>query len=155
MNDVSEPPHFRGAYGEYYYLRKGQILCKVPPELSDEVVSPVNCALCEALYGLDQIGIRLGDTVVIQGAGGLGLYATALAKDMGAGQVIVFDKIPARLELAKAFGADLTVNIDQPTPPKRISFDELASSLPVVASAEEMLPFPLRWSKANPGESIS
>jgi threonine dehydrogenase-like Zn-dependent dehydrogenase len=111
MNDVNDPPHFRGAYGEYYYLRKGQTICKVPPELSDAVVSPVNCALCEAIYGLDQIGIRLGDTVVIQGAGGLGLYATAIAKDMGAGQVIVFDKLPARLELAKAFGADLTVNI--------------------------------------------
>ena len=113
MSDVSEPPHFRGAYGEYYYLRKGQTVCKVPPELSDAIVSPVNCALCEALYGLDQIGVRLGDTVVIQGAGGLGLYATAIARDMGAGQVIVFDKLPARLELAKAFGADLTVNIDE------------------------------------------
>jgi threonine dehydrogenase-like Zn-dependent dehydrogenase len=90
----------------------------VPPELSDAIVSPVNCALCEALYGLDQIGIRLGDTIVIQGAGGLGLYATAIAKDMGAGQVIVFDKFPARLELAKAFGADLTVNIEQ-TPEKQ------------------------------------
>ena len=94
MNEVRDPPHFRGAYGEYYYLRKGQIICKVPPGLSDAVVSPVNCALCEALYGLDQIGIRLGDTVVIQGAGGLGLYVTAIAKDMGAGQVIVFDKLP-------------------------------------------------------------
>lgn len=113
LGNADEPPHFRGAYGEYYYLRKGQTVCKVPPELSDVVVSPVNCALCEALYGLDQIGIHLGDTVVIQGAGGLGLYATAVAKDMGAGQVIVFDRFPSRLELARAFGADLTVNIDE------------------------------------------
>lgn len=113
MDDVSEPPHFRGAYGEYYYLRKGQTICKVPPELSDAAVSPVNCALCESLYALDQIGIRLGDTIVIQGAGGLGLYATAIAKDMGAAQVIVFDKLPSRLELAKAFGADVVVNIDE------------------------------------------
>jgi threonine dehydrogenase-like Zn-dependent dehydrogenase len=111
LSDAHDSPHFRGAYGEYYYLRKGQTVCKVPPELSDAVVSPVNCALCEALYGLDQIGIRLGDTVLIQGAGGLGLYATAIAKDMGAGQVIVFDKVAERLELATAFGADLTVNI--------------------------------------------
>ncbi len=96
MDDVSEPPHFRGAYGEYYYLRKGQTICKVPPELSDAAVSPVNCALCESLYALDQIGIRLGDTIVIQGAG-----------------VIVFDKLPSRLELAKAFGADVIVNIDE------------------------------------------
>jgi len=113
LEDAGDPPHFRGAYGEYYYLRKGQTICKVPPGLSDAVVSPVNCALCESLYALDVIGIRLGDTVVIQGAGGLGLYATAIAKDMGAAQVIVFDKLPARLELAKAFGADMVVNIDE------------------------------------------
>lgn len=110
---ADEPPHFRGAYGEYYYLRRGQTVCKVPPELSDDMVSPVNCALCEAIYGLDQIGIRLGDTVVIQGAGGLGLYATALAKEMGAGQVIVLDRLSDRLELARAFGADLTLNVNE------------------------------------------
>jgi len=113
LRDADKSPHFRGAYGEYYYLRKGQTVCKIPPELSDEVVSPVNCALCESLYGLDQIGIRLGDTVVIQGTGGLGLYAAALAKDMGAAQVIVFDKLASRLELAREFGADLVVNVDE------------------------------------------
>ncbi|MBI3246417.1 MAG: zinc-binding dehydrogenase [Deltaproteobacteria bacterium] len=110
---VEEAPHFRGAYGEYYYLHRGQTVCKVPSELSDAMVSAVNCALCEALYGLDQIGVRLGDTVVIQGAGGLGLYATALAKDMGAGQVIVLGRRRERLALARAFGADLTLSSDE------------------------------------------
>jgi threonine dehydrogenase-like Zn-dependent dehydrogenase len=113
MQNADEPPHFQGAYGEYYYLHKGQTVCRIPPELSDEIVAPVNCALCESIYGLDQIGIRLGDTVVVQGAGGLGLYATAVAKELGAGQVIVFDRMADRLELAKEFGADLVVNIDQ------------------------------------------
>lgn len=111
--NVDTPPHFRGAYGEYYYLHRGQIICKVPPELSDTMVSAVNCALCEALYGLDQIGIRLGDTVVIQGAGGLGLYATALAKEMGAGDVIVIGRRSSRLGLARAFGADLTLSSEE------------------------------------------
>jgi len=113
LRNVEEPPHFRGAYGEYYYLRKGQTVVKLPAELSDGEVSPVNCALSEALYGLDQIGIRLGDTVVIQGAGGLGLYATALARDTGAARVIVLDKRQDRLALAKEFGADHTINIDE------------------------------------------
>ena len=35
-----------------------------------------------------------GDTVVIQGAGGLGLYATAVAREMGAGKIIVLDRPP-------------------------------------------------------------
>lgn len=113
LASVDEPPHFRGAYGEYYYLRKGQTVCGVPADLSDGEVSPVNCALCQALYGLDQIGIRLGDTVLIQGAGGLGLYAAALARDMGAATVIVLDKRTERLALAKEFGATHTINIDE------------------------------------------
>lgn len=121
LGSVDEPPHFRGAYGEYYYLRKGQTVCKVPDALSDREVSPVNCALCQALFGLDQIGLRLGDTIVIQGAGGLGLYAAALARDMGAAQVIVLDKRPDRLALAREFGATHTMNIEEMGPKDRVA----------------------------------
>jgi putative phosphonate catabolism associated alcohol dehydrogenase len=112
LEPADAPPHFRGAYGEYYYLRRGQTVCKVPPALADEEVSPVNCALCQALYGLDRVGVRLGDTVVIQGAGGLGLYAAALARDMGAAHVVVLDKRAERLALAREFGATHTLDVD-------------------------------------------
>jgi L-iditol 2-dehydrogenase len=106
------PPHFNGAYAEYYYLRSGQWVFKVPDDLPDNLVSPVNCALAEVIYGLHRAGIVLGDSIVIQGAGGLGLYATAVAREMGAGQIIVLDKVGDRLELAKAFGADQVINVD-------------------------------------------
>ncbi|MDP8923837.1 MAG: zinc-binding dehydrogenase [Chloroflexota bacterium] len=43
---------------------------------------------------------------MIQGAGGLGIYATAVAKELGAGKVIVIDGIQERLDLARDFGAD-------------------------------------------------
>ena len=48
----AEFPHFHGAFAEYYYLRPGGSLFKVPDELSDELVSPVNCALSQVIYGL-------------------------------------------------------------------------------------------------------
>ena len=63
------------------------------------------------IYGLHVAGLRFGDSVVIQGAGGLGIQAAAVAKDMGAATVIVVDQIPGRLELARAFGADHTINL--------------------------------------------
>ncbi|HYB40485.1 MAG TPA: zinc-binding dehydrogenase, partial [Candidatus Methylomirabilis sp.] len=88
-------------------------LFKVPSELSDEAVAPVNCALAQVMYGLHRTGLRLGDSVVIQGAGGLGVQAAAVAKDMGAATVIVVDQIPGRLELARAFGADHTINLKE------------------------------------------
>ena len=107
----STPPHLHGAFADHYYLRPGGALFAVPAELPDEVVAPVNCALAQVMYGLHVAGVRFGDSVVIQGAGGLGLQATAVAKDMGAATVIVVDQIAGRLELAKAFGADHTLNL--------------------------------------------
>src|SRR5213079_3674351 len=48
-----------------------------------------------------------------QGAGGLGIQAAAVAKDMGAATVIAVDQLPGRLELARAFGADHTINLKE------------------------------------------
>lgn len=61
-------------------VKPGQWVFKVPDGLPDEFVAPVNCALAQALYSLHRIGVWLGDTVLIQGAGGLGLYATVVAR---------------------------------------------------------------------------
>jgi threonine dehydrogenase-like Zn-dependent dehydrogenase len=106
-----EFPHFHGAFAEYYYLRPGGSIFLVPDSLPDALVSPVNCALAQVIFGLHQAGLRFGGRVVIQGAGGLGIQAAAVAKDMGAASVIVIDQIPGRLELARAFGADDTINV--------------------------------------------
>ncbi|MBI3825301.1 MAG: zinc-binding dehydrogenase [Candidatus Rokubacteria bacterium] len=111
----SQFPHFHGAFAEYYYLRPGGAIFKVPDALSDALVAPVNCALCQVIYGLERAGLRFGGTVVIQGAGGLGLQAAAVARDKGAAMVIVVDQIPGRLELAKAFGADHTIDLREVT----------------------------------------
>jgi threonine dehydrogenase-like Zn-dependent dehydrogenase len=109
----SEFPHFHGAFAEYYYLRPGGSLFAVPEALTDELVSPVNCALAQVIHGLDAAGLAFGGSVVIQGAGGLGVYATAVARDMGASTVIVIDQLPGRLELARAFGADHVLNVKE------------------------------------------
>jgi threonine dehydrogenase-like Zn-dependent dehydrogenase len=108
---AADPPHFLGAFAEYYLVKAGQWIFKVPEGLPDELVAPVNCALSQVVYGLHVIGVWLGDTVVVQGAGGLGIYACAVAKEMGAGRVIAIDAIPERLALARAFGADEVVDL--------------------------------------------
>ena len=100
-------------FADHYYLRPGGYLFKVPAELSDEVVAPVNCALSQVIHGLHAAGLRFGANAVMQGAGGLGIQAAAVAKDMGAATVIVIDQIPGRLELARAFGADHTLNFKE------------------------------------------
>jgi D-arabinose 1-dehydrogenase-like Zn-dependent alcohol dehydrogenase len=112
-NSCDVPPHFYGAFGDYYYVRPGAAIFKVPDELDDTMVAGVNCALSQVVGGMQLAGLKLGEFVVIQGAGGLGVYATAVAKEMGAGRVIVIDSIPDRLELARGFGADEVIDIEQ------------------------------------------
>lgn len=98
-----QEPHFVAAYGEYYYTSRRQPLYTVPESLSDAAVAPLNCALAQVLFALRDV--RLGDTVVIQGAGGLGINAAAVARTAGAAEVTVIDKIPERLDVAADFGA--------------------------------------------------
>ena len=109
----SQFPHFHGAFAEYYYLRPRGALFLVPDSLSDALVAPVNCALSQVIFGLAKAGLRFGGSVVIQGAGGLGVQAAAVARDMGAATVIVIDQLAGRLELARAFGADHTINLKE------------------------------------------
>jgi D-arabinose 1-dehydrogenase-like Zn-dependent alcohol dehydrogenase len=116
-----QPPHFLGAYADYYYLRPNHTVFKVPDDVTDDMVSPANCALSQVIYGLEKVGVSFGETIVIQGAGGLGLNATAVAKDMGAAKVIVIDGIDERLKLAKAFGADELIDMSKlKTPEARV-----------------------------------
>jgi len=114
-------PYFNNAYGDYYYLRPGGFIFHIPDEVSDDVATPANCALAQVLYGLTRAGLRQGDTAVIQGAGGLGLNAVAVARDMGADRIIVLDRVASRLELARAFGADHALSLaDLTTRERRI-----------------------------------
>jgi threonine dehydrogenase-like Zn-dependent dehydrogenase len=106
------PPYFNNAFGEYYYLRPGHHVFRIADEVSDTVATPANCALSQVLYGLVRAGLRAGDSLVVQGAGGLGINAVAVARDMGAGTVIVVDRRADRLDLARAFGADHALSLD-------------------------------------------
>lgn len=103
-------PHFHGAFGTHYYLNPDQYFFKVPDILPDEVVAGANCGLSQVLFGLDRAGLSAGQTLVIQGAGGLGLYAAAVARDAGA-RVIAVEGIEPRIELARRFGADEIVDM--------------------------------------------
>jgi len=114
-------PYCTGGFADYYYLMPGHYVFKVPDELPEEMVTPVNCALAQVTYGLQEGGVRFGDAVVVQGAGGLGLYACAVAREMGASRVIAIDGVPERLNLARQCGADEVVDLNEyPTPEARI-----------------------------------
>ncbi len=113
MKSCTTPPHFIGGFADYYYVRPGQTMFKVPDALDDRLVAGANCALAQVIQGFELADLRAGESVVIQGAGGLGIYATAVAKHMGAGPVIALDGVADRLSLVREFGADATIDLGE------------------------------------------
>lgn len=111
---LGEFPHFHGTYGTHYYIHPNQHFYKVPDELAaaPSVAAAANCALAQVMFGLDQVDLDYDETVVIQGAGGLGLNATAYAKEQGA-NVIVVEMASHRLDLARQFGADHVIDMNE------------------------------------------
>src|ERR1700716_4288880 len=110
-------PHFKGTFGDYFYLYPNHMVFKVPDDVPDELIVGVNCAMAQVTAGLDMAHLEVGENVVIQGAGGLGLYAIAVARERGAGRIIVVDGVSERLEVAAMFGADDFVDLSSLTTP--------------------------------------
>ncbi|HET8874540.1 MAG TPA: zinc-dependent alcohol dehydrogenase family protein [Gaiellaceae bacterium] len=84
---------------------------KLPPELSDEQV----VFLADILPTAYEVGVLAGrvepgDTVAIVGAGPIGLAAVMTARLLSPGRIVVLDVADARLEKAREFGADVTIN---------------------------------------------
>ena len=116
-----EAPHFHTTFATHWYVHPEQAFYKVPDSVSDRAAASANCALSQVYFGLELAAVRLGDKVVIQGAGGLGLNATAVACEMGA-EVIVIDAAANRLADARRFGAHHVIDMKAfPTVEERLA----------------------------------
>lgn len=106
--DVS--PHFLGGYAEYHHLLPGSAIFKLT-DLSTEMVVGAGCALNTAIHGIERMGIGWGDTVVLRERTG----GTGGGQNAGALTTVMIGGPAHRLELAKTFGADHTINIEEVT----------------------------------------
>jgi putative phosphonate catabolism associated alcohol dehydrogenase len=103
---VTTEPYHHGGFGEYCYILPRSWILKLPADLTDEEATPINCGVATVVCVTEKAGIGMGDAVVVQGLGLLGLYGCALAKARGARLVIGLDNVAARRDLALRFGAD-------------------------------------------------
>lgn len=110
---ADEEPHFLGGFAEYCYILPGTGILKLPDDISDEEATPLNCGVATMISVTEEADIDIGDTVIMQGLGLLGLYGCAIAKARGARKVIGLDGVQGRLDLAKRFGADVTFDISK------------------------------------------
>jgi NADPH:quinone reductase-like Zn-dependent oxidoreductase len=85
-------------------------VARVPDHLSDAQVASLPCAALTAWRALVvEGGLKAGDTVLVQGTGGVSVFALQLAKAHGA-EVIVTSSSDDKLERARALGADHLIN---------------------------------------------
>jgi L-iditol 2-dehydrogenase len=111
-----------GAFAEFIDIPEPLVkanLLHVPEGVSMRdaaLIEPLACVV----HGIERSGIRSGDTVVVNGAGPIGLMFVRLAS-LKAGRVICTDLRDDRLERAKRLGADVALNVS--------SFDDVAGAV--------------------------
>ena len=105
-----------GGFAEYLSIPESLVdsggVNRIPEFLTDEEAALTE-PLASCLNAQENISVGCGDTVLIIGAGPLGLLHARLARHRGADKVIIVDKLKHRVGLALAFGKDdLVVNTD-------------------------------------------
>ncbi len=109
-----ERRRFLGLGGFTEYLMTGEKgLYPIPDGVEPGIAAVVEPMAC-AVSGVRRAKLRGGETVVVLGAGVLGLCAAGAARALGAGKVIISAKHDAQAALAKRFGADVVVRSGEP-----------------------------------------
>ena len=109
-----------GGWSEQIYLKPGVKVLTLPEGVTPARFIAGGCALPTAIHAVDRAQIHIGDIVAVQGCGPVGLSLAILALMSGAGRVIVIDKYQNRLAVAKSFGVDDTIAIDDREPQQHI-----------------------------------
>lgn len=97
-----------GGLADHCLLAPGTAIYRVPDEIPDEVACPSSCATATIAAALEAAGPIAGRTVLVLGAGMLGVTASAWSRESGARETIVCDRDEARLAVAVGFGATRT-----------------------------------------------
>ena len=120
-------PYLFGGWAEHMYLLPGTPLFRVPDDLPDSVavlteIMAVTHGVETALSVLGMTGApRFGVSVAVLGVGPLGLCHLIKARLLGASNIFATDRFASRLALAEAFGAELTMVVDEIEQAERVA----------------------------------
>src|SRR6185437_9079038 len=98
-----------GGFAERALIHENQLIA-LPDWMPFAQASLLGCAV------LNAAGVAAGETVVVLGAGGVGLNAVSAARIIGAGRIVAVDLHPVKLEKAAAFGATDLINAAETDP---------------------------------------
>lgn len=109
-----------GGWAQAVYLEPGVGIARLPDAVSFEDYIGGGCGLITAVHILERAALRLGDTVLVQGTGAVGLSAIALARLSGASLVVAIGAPSDRLALARDMGADEVFDLETTSGEERL-----------------------------------
>lgn len=135
--------HRDGGYAEFITMPARSLL-PLPSEISFEHGAVLMCSAATALHALKKARLQAGESVSVFGIGGLGASAIQLARALGAAEVFAVDIKPAKLELARQFGA-VPINATRSEPASKLRRLTAGRGVDV---ALELIGLPLTMSQA-------
>ena len=111
MGSASRFPHMQGGFADYVLVDESQCY-PVSPDLPFATAAFAE-PLAVALHAVERAGPMLGRSVLITGAGPIGLLVLLAARRAGAETICITDILDEPLALARQIGADMTINVGQ------------------------------------------
>jgi threonine dehydrogenase-like Zn-dependent dehydrogenase len=120
---AARPPHLWGGFAEYLYLPWNAVVHRVPDGVSAElagIATPLSNGIEWALFDC-QVGFN--SSVLIQGPGQQGLSQVVACRQAGASTIVVTGtaRDAARMEVAMALGADVTIDVERENAATRVA----------------------------------
>jgi threonine dehydrogenase-like Zn-dependent dehydrogenase len=154
---TSIDPALWGGLAEYMYLDPNAAVHRISPEVTPELAVLFQPVAAGISWAHREPGTRVGDTVVIFGAGQRGLTSVIAAREAGARAVFVIGRRQSvhRMALAREFGADETIFSDEDVVARvRALTNGEGADIVVDVTAETLAPVAAAIDIARPGATI-
>ncbi|MFL6410394.1 MAG: alcohol dehydrogenase [Nitrososphaeraceae archaeon] len=109
-----------GGYADYVLVPNYKYLVKLDEDMDLDASATLSCSALTAYGAIKNTDLKPNNNVVIVGAGGLGLMAMQIAKEISGAKIIAMDLDDQKLNIAKKNGADYTINSKKQDPLKAI-----------------------------------
>ena len=143
---LTEEPGLWGAYSQYMYIAPNAIVHKMSKSLPPELAVMFNPLGAGFRWAVEIPQTQIGDTVVILGPGQRGLASVIAARQAGAGTIIVTGLAAdaKKLDVARALGADHTIDVQNENTVQRIREITKGRGADVVVEVTSYATLPVR-----------
>jgi threonine dehydrogenase-like Zn-dependent dehydrogenase len=119
---LSEAPGLWGSYAQYMFIDGNSVVHKMDSDLPPEIAVMFNPLGAGYRWAVEIPETKIGDDVLIMGPGQRGLASVIACREAGAGTIIVTGLAAdaRKLELAKLYGADYTIDVDNEKAKQRV-----------------------------------